>query len=140
MATIPIRDGLFDLDQTPPRLLGGRCAGCGRHHFPAQPACPYCGGVCERVCLAERGTLALATVVRNAPPGYRGRAPYGFGVVELPEGLRIITPLTESRLDRLQPGTPVRLVIQPLFTDDEGREVVSWAFAPVASSAAGQRP
>ena len=33
----------------------------------------------------------------RAPPGYTGEVPFGFGVVELPEGLRVITRLTESR-------------------------------------------
>lgn len=128
----PIRTGLFSID--PPRLLGGCCPQCRRHHFPAPPTCPYCGaGNCESVALSERGTLYLFTVVRNAPPGYRGRAPYGFGVVELPEGLRIITPLTETRLDILRVGMAVRLQIAPLFTDDEGREVLSYSFQPIAS-------
>ena len=30
------------------------------------------------------------------PPGYQGEVPYGIGVVELPEGVRVITRLTES--------------------------------------------
>ena len=66
----------------------------------------------------------------TAPPGYRGPVPYGFGVVELDDGLRVIARLTEARLDRLRPGLPVRLVLEPLFTDDEGRAVISYAFAP----------
>ncbi len=31
----------------------------------------------------------------RAPPGYAGAVPYGFGVVELPEGLRVITRLAD---------------------------------------------
>ena len=130
---IAIRAGLFSFD--PPRLVGGRCSDCGRHHFPAQATCPYCAATgCARVLLSERGTLYLFTVVHNAPPGFRGTAPYGFGVVELPEGLRIISPLSESRLDALRVGMPVRLRIAPLFSDDEGREVLSYAFEPLPSS------
>ncbi|HUI25218.1 MAG TPA: Zn-ribbon domain-containing OB-fold protein [Candidatus Kryptonia bacterium] len=130
---IPIRAGLFSVD--PPRLLGGRCGECGRHHFPAQASCTYCGASgCDTVTLSEHGTLYLFTVVHNAPPGYRGPTPYGFGVVELPEGLRIISPLTEARLDNLYIGMPVQLRIVPLFSDDEGREVLVYAFQPLPSS------
>ena len=68
--------------------------------------------------------------MRTAPPGYRGPVPYGFGVVELADGLRIVTCLTESRLERLRPGLPMRLVVAPLFTDEAGRPVLSWAFRP----------
>jgi uncharacterized OB-fold protein len=56
--------------------------------------------------------------------------PYGFGVVELEDGLRVITRLTEARLDRLRPGLPMRLVLEPLFTDQDGRPVISYAFRP----------
>ena len=69
-------------------------------------------------------------MVLTAPPGYRGPVPYGFGVVEVDDGLRVITRLTESRPERLRPGLAVHLVLEPLFTDDEGRAVVSYAFRP----------
>jgi uncharacterized OB-fold protein len=135
ISSIPIRAGLFDVDQQPPRLLGGRCSECHRHHFPAQITCPYCGADgCLTVPLSERGTLYLFTVVRNAPPGYRGKTPYGLGVIDLPEGLRIISPLTEGRIDALRAGMSMRVVIAPLFTDDDGRSVLSYAFAPETST------
>ncbi|HVN87883.1 MAG TPA: Zn-ribbon domain-containing OB-fold protein [Candidatus Binatia bacterium] len=130
---IAIRGGLFSID--PPRLLGGRCGRCGRHHFPAQGTCPYCGAAdCTTVSLSERGTLRLFTAVHNAPPGYRGAVPYGFAVVELPEGLRIISPLTEARFDQLRAGMAVRLRLAPLFVDDDGHEVLTYAFEPEGSS------
>jgi uncharacterized OB-fold protein len=133
MEGVSIRAGLLSIE--PPRLLGGRCADCGRRHFPAQPTCPYCAADdCETVALSERGTLYLYTVVHNAPPGFRGTAPYGFGVIELPEGLRIISPLTESRIEMLRVGMPMRLRIAPLFRDDEGRDLFSYAFEPMDES------
>ena len=60
-----------------------------RVHFPAAPDCPYCSAEgCDERELSERGTLCLFTMVVNRPPGYGGEVPFGFGVVELPEGLR----------------------------------------------------
>jgi uncharacterized OB-fold protein len=130
----PITPGLFRDDDAGPRLLTGRCPACARRHFPAAPVCPYCGGDgCVETPAGPRGQLRLYTAVLNAPPGYRGPVPYGFGVVELDDGLRVIGRLTEARLDRLRPGLPVRLVLEPLFTDDDGRAVISYAFAPVES-------
>jgi uncharacterized protein len=75
-------------------------------------------------------------VVANRPPGYRGPLPYGFGVVELREGLRVITRLTENDPARLRPGLAVTLVIEPLFTDDDGAQVLTYAFAPDPDEAA----
>ena len=56
--------------------------------------------------------------------------PFGFGVVELPEGLRLITRLTETDPARLAFDMPMRLTIVPLHVDADGREIVTYAFAP----------
>jgi len=126
----PIRPGLFDADG--PALIAARCAECGKPHFPASGTCPYCAaGGCETIRVGPDGTLRLFTVVASEPPGYRGPLPYGFGVVEVDGGLCLVSRLTETRLERLRPGLPVRLVVEPLYADDAG-PVLSYAFAPVA--------
>ncbi len=43
--------------------------------------------------------------------------------------------LTENDPDRLAIGMPVELVIVPFTTDDDGTEVVTFAFAPVEEGA-----
>jgi uncharacterized OB-fold protein len=124
-----------DLIGSGPTLVVGRCGACGRMHFPLGSACPYCAAAeCTPGEVGPAGRLCLFTVVSNRPPGYRGPLPYGFGVVEMEGGLRVITRLTESRLDRLRPGLAMRLVVEPLFTDDDGRPVLAWAFAPEADA------
>lgn len=89
-----------------------------------------CGeAVIERALVGGDGaTLWGWTAVNAAPPGYRGEVPYGFGVVELPEGLRLITRLTEGNPNRLRFGQPMHLVIDRLHTDDSGNDVLTWAF------------
>jgi uncharacterized protein len=129
-ATVPVCDGLF-ADAELPRLLGGRCTACGHHHFPRQPLCPYCSSEgTEGVELSPRGRLWAWTAVTHPPPGYRGEVPYGFGVVELPEGLRVVTRLTEADPSRLQAGQPMHLVLERLALDEQDRSVVVYAFAP----------
>jgi uncharacterized protein len=135
--TIPVHEGLFTAGEDgSPRLIGGLCDSCRRHHFPLLTTCPYCSaeGVTEAL-LSAAGSLWGWTAVTTAPPGYRGEVPFGFGVVELPEGLRVITRLTEPAPDRLERGQPMRLVLAPLRVDEEGRSVVTYAFAPT-----GDRP
>ena len=123
---VAVHEGLFT---TEPRLISGRCAACGRHQFPRGPLCPYCGSddVGEAL-LSPTGTLWTWTAVTAPPPGYRGEVPYGFGVVELPEGVRVITRLTESDPSALTFGQPMTLQLVRLHTDDDGNDVVTWAF------------
>jgi uncharacterized OB-fold protein len=134
MGSIPVTSGLFELTADGAgRLLGGYCPSCARYHFPSGLDCPYCSAHgCETRPLSQRGTLCLFTSVVNRPPGYSGEVPFGFGVVELPEGLRVIARLTESDTARLDFGMPVRLAFVPLHVDDEGRQVMTYAFAPEA--------
>jgi len=126
--TRTVVDGLFTVD--PPRLLGARCGACGHHHFPRLEECPYCGfDALEPVELSDHGTLWGWTTVTAAPPGYLGTVPYGFGVVALPEGLRVVTRLSVPD-DRFEFGAPVRLRVVPLGPDGEDTEVLTWEFTP----------
>lgn len=128
-ARVPVRAGLF-VDADPPALVCGRCGSCGAHHFPRQPTCPYCSqDSVDEALVHGPGRLWAHTAVTAPPPGYGGEVPYGFGVVELPEGLRVVTRLTEGDPGRLRPGQEMTLVIVPLEADDEGGDVVTYAFA-----------
>src|SRR5262245_52636944 len=107
----PLREGLFTLpaDLSAARLLAGRCPSCSRLSFPAQTICPYCShDGCDVVALSPQGVVEVCTTVVNRPPGYDGTVPFGFGVVELPEGIRIIARISDPQ--RTQPGSAVRLV------------------------------
>jgi uncharacterized OB-fold protein len=132
-ASRPITTGLFTTGADP-RLLAARCGACERLHFPAADTCPYCAAAsCERCEVGPDATLFLFTSVRTRPPGYRGPLPYAFGVVELPEGLRVVTRLLDVETAALREGLPMRLVVTPLFTDDDGTAVLSYGFAPAGS-------
>ena len=126
-----VRQGLFT-DAEEPALLGSRCASCGSHLFPRTDACPYCAAEePDPVELSGRGTLWSWTAVTAPPPGYQGDVPFGVGVVELPEGVRVIARLTESDPATLAEGQPMELRIVPLHRDADGNDVVTYAFAPV---------
>jgi uncharacterized protein len=121
----PVHEGLFTADH----LLGGRCGACRRHHFPSTTTCPHCGSTdVTEVALSDTGTLWAWTAVTAPPPGYRGDVPFGFGVVELPEGIRVITRLGEPDPGRLSFGQPMRLDIAPLHEEDDGTTVVTYTF------------
>ena len=119
------------------RLIGGRCRRCDRHQFPLDACCPYCGahddGDIERVHLSATGLLWGWTAVLTAPPGYRGRVPFGFGVVELPEGIRIITRLSIADPERLAFGMPMKLMQHVLHTDEQDHDAFTWCFTPVVA-------
>jgi uncharacterized protein len=129
-----VREGLFR-DADPPALLGSRCANCGSTSFPRTDTCPYCATEDpEPVDLSWRGRLWAWTAVTASPPGYAGEVPYGIGVVELPEGIRVIGRLTESNPAALGADQEMELQVVPLSSDDEGNDVVTYAFSPVGAA------
>jgi uncharacterized OB-fold protein len=81
--------------------------------------------------LSPIGVLWAWTAVTAPPPGYEGPVPYGFGVVELPEGLRVISRLTEPDPAKLEFGQAMELVLEPVAHHD-GHRVLTYAFAPRA--------
>ena len=56
--------------------------------------------------------------------------PFGVGYVELPGEVKVEARLTESDPDALEPGMEMELVVVPFRTDDDGNEVVTFAFRP----------
>ena len=144
---VPVADGLFTWPDESPQLIGSHFPESGVVTFPRQSSCPRTSStVVEDVLLPRRGRLWSWTVQGFLPksPPYAGRetpqtfVPYGVGYVELESGdggVIVESRLTENDPDRLRIGMPVELVIVPFTTDDEGREVVTFAFAPVADTA-----
>jgi uncharacterized OB-fold protein len=130
----PVREGLFRVgDDGVVELIGGWCCSCSRHHFPRAAVCPYCSAVeCEEKALRGPARLWLYTAVMTRPPGFRGTVPFGFGVVELAEGLRVVTRLSESDPKRLRPGMAMQLAVDDLYTDEDGERVFGYVFAPEA--------
>ena len=130
-AQVPVRAGLFETNGDDVTLLGARCSRCGRYQFPAGTTCSACSGDdVEPVRLSPVGTLWGWTAVHTAPPGYEGPVPFGFGVVELPEGLRVITRIEAADVDSLQFGMPMRAGLAALHDNDDGDTVVTYTFVP----------
>lgn len=135
---VSINEQVLDISGDKPRLLGGRCKDCGNHTFPLLSGCAKCAGFnMEEVTLSTTGTLWAWTVQGFPPknPPYLGEndperfEAFGVGYVELPE-LKVEARLTENEPAALKIGMNMELTVEPLFTDKEGNEVVTFAFTP----------
>ncbi len=137
---IPVADGVFTWPADEPRLIGSRCDACGTYEFPAQRGCSRCTGAATTdVELDRQGTLWTWTVQGFPPksPPFAGDTepetfePFGVGYVEIPGQVKVEARLTECDPERLESGMEMELTIIPLTVDDDGNEVVTFAFAPV---------
>jgi uncharacterized protein len=136
---IVVADGLFTWPSDAPRLIGGRCAGCGLVGFPVGSACQGCGGteVTEEL-LPRQGALWTFTTQNFRPPSppYDGAdtaetfQPFAVGYVDLGE-VMVGARLTEPDPAALAIGQQMRLTVVPYSVGDDGTEVMTFAFAPV---------
>ena len=130
---IPLREGLFVMPSRPgekPCLLGSRCKGCGKMAFPPRSVCSDCyGEELERVPLSAKGQLYTYTIIGYPPPGLT--APYAIGYVDLPEGVRVFSILTEWDQRGLKVGMEVELVLDKFRDDKEGNEILTYKFRPL---------
>lgn len=135
--TIEAVEGLFVDTSEGPRLIGSRCATCETPYFPSSEAChnPDCDHSDMRVDhFGPEGRL-ISIALQNYPPppptiSSDPYTTYGVGLVDMPEGLRVIGRLQVEDPEQVPVGGPVDLVIASLGQDAEGRDVLSWQWRP----------
>jgi len=135
---IPVAAGLFDETRDGARLLGSRCASCGTPYFPKVDYCrrPQCGeSRLEDAAFGPDGTI-WSCAIQDYPPPAPARfdkpyKPYAMAVVDLADGLRVLGQIKTDDIRSVQPDQKVTLVIDTLYHDDSGNEVVTWKFRPV---------
>ena len=90
-----------------------RCGACGRHVFYPRAVCPYCASSeLDWVDASGRGRIHSYTVVHRAPPEYRDEVPYVVALVELDEGVRMMTRLIDVEPAGMRVDLPVEVAIQ----------------------------
>ena len=111
-------------------LVVPKCTECGRTFWHPRPRCPHCGS--ERVDwirASGRGTVHTYTVVRQSDdPYFKTKAPYAVAMIDLDEGVRIMTNIVDTPLAALAVGTRVEVLFEdagggiaiPLFRASPG--------------------
>ncbi|MFF9570531.1 bifunctional MaoC family dehydratase N-terminal/OB-fold nucleic acid binding domain-containing protein [Streptomyces sp. NPDC014685] len=115
------------------RLLIQRCGSCRTLRFPWLPGCNACGGQeWDTVEASGEGTV-FSHVVMHHPrfPAFaaeEGGGPYAVALIELAEGVRMVSNVVGVPYDKVRTGMPVRLEFLrtdpdleiPVFRGDEG--------------------
>jgi uncharacterized OB-fold protein len=139
----PIAEDLFTGPGDEPRLIGNRCRACAAITFPVRVGCARCGSSeLERYLLADHGTLWAWTTQGFLPKEpFAGTltigpdaVPWFVGLVELPGELRVESLLVGVTQEALSIGMPLRLAIVPFRVDEDGTEIVTFAFTPEGAS------
>ncbi|MEM0232755.1 MAG: Zn-ribbon domain-containing OB-fold protein [Candidatus Nezhaarchaeales archaeon] len=133
---VPIVEGLFTWPSDKPALIAARCKKCGAIVFPKAAYCPNpdCEkdpGNMEVIELSRRGKLWSWTIQRYSPPPpfkMEPFKPYAIGLVDLPEGIRVLGMLATT--ENLRCDMEVELTVGKLYEDGEN-EYITWMWKPV---------
>ncbi|MGW6393774.1 bifunctional MaoC family dehydratase N-terminal/OB-fold nucleic acid binding domain-containing protein [Streptomyces sp. NPDC055103] len=99
------------------RLLIQRCGACASLRFPWLPGCAECGSPEWDTVEASGEATVYSYVVMHHPPFPAFDPPYAVGLIELAEGVRMVSNVVGVPYDKVRIGMPVRLEF--LRVDDE---------------------
>ena len=101
------------------QLLIQRCTDCGTLRHPWLPGCNACGGPDWDTIEASGEGTVYSYVVMHHPPFHAFDPPYAVGLIELAEGVRIVSNVVGVPYDKVRIGLPVRLEFQR-YDDEDG--------------------
>ena len=112
-----------DLDSVPyweaahrHEFLLQRCGSCKRFRFYPRSHCPYCfSGSFEWERASGQGTVYSFTIIYRPPsPGFQNKVPYVLALIDLFEGVRMMTNVIECEPGDVEIGMPVEVVFDDL--------------------------
>jgi uncharacterized OB-fold protein len=108
------RDNAFFWDGAQARELRiQKCGGCGVLRHPPAPLCARCGSTDQGFVVASGRGVVYSHVTHHYPPLQGVEMPHTALLVELEEGVRVISELAkEADPDAVRIGLPVELVFQ----------------------------
>jgi uncharacterized protein len=94
-----------------------KCKNCGTYSHPPRPVCHHCRQFAlEWVPTSGKGTVYSYVIYhRSVHPGFE--VPYDVVLVELEEGVRIVSNMVDCETDEIYIGMPVELVVDQVFED-----------------------
>lgn len=95
-------------------LVVPKCTACGRTFWHPRPRCPHCGsdGI-DWIRASGEGTVHTFTVVRQSGDSYfKTKVPYAVAMIDLAEGVRIMSNIVDTPLDALRVDMRVEVLFE----------------------------
>jgi uncharacterized protein len=99
------------------RLVAQQCASCGKLRHPPRPMCPYCNSLESHAAeLSGRGTLYSYSFLHH-PRSPAFDYPVLAALVDLEEGIRMVSNLVDVAPDDVRIGMPLEVTFAPADGD-----------------------
>ncbi|MGQ4834068.1 MAG: Zn-ribbon domain-containing OB-fold protein [Candidatus Asgardarchaeia archaeon] len=115
------------------RLEGGKCRDCGKAFVPYRQVCPYCKSRnVELAKMPRTGKVVTYSILHVYPKGFRKQAPYVVALIELDNGARVVSQITDCDPSDVKIGMKVEAVFRRI--SEEGKAGIikyGYKFRPV---------
>ena len=115
------------------RLECVKCKECDHVLYPPRSRCDRCGSYSfEPYTLPNKGKLLTFSIVRSPPAGFENLVPFLLGIIELDDGTRITTQITDMDPKDASIGMRLEAVFRKISEDGDSG-IISYAikFRPV---------
>ena len=98
------------------RLVVQRCTACGALRFPARAVCSQClSQDAEWMPVSGKGRVFSVVIMHQAiDPGFAAEVPYAVVMVELDEGVRMMSNVVDVAPHDIEVGQPLEVVFERL--------------------------
>lgn len=95
-----------------------RCNSCSRAVFYPRAACPHCfSDQLSWIVATGKGTIYSYTVAHQAFGAFAADAPFVVAIVDLDEGVRMMTRIIDAPRERITIGTAVQVTFEMVGED-----------------------
>ena len=92
-----------------------RCDACSRHVFYPRAICPHCfSDQLSWITATGKGTIYSYTVAHQAAGPYADDVPFVIAIVELAEGVRMMTRIVNAPREQVRIGAAVYVTFAPV--------------------------
>jgi uncharacterized OB-fold protein len=95
------------------RLVAQRCRECGRFHHPPRPMCPACHSLEHDVVELSGSGRVYSYAILHHPQNPKFTYPLVAALVDLDEGIRMVSNLVGVEPADVRIGMPVRVTFEP---------------------------
>jgi uncharacterized OB-fold protein len=101
------------------KFVATQCKKCGKKYFPPRADCPYCiTSETEWFEVKSKGKLLTYTEVQYGPLGFEAEQPYVIGIVEFPEGIKVLSRISK-KVEVVKIKVGMELSVVPVKLNEE---------------------
>lgn len=127
------REGIVRETAEGPVLLGSKCKKCGTVFFPSVNFCSDClSEDIEEKAISRNAELYTYTITRAQVGNIMPPNPLGTLLIS-EDKLSIVSPLAIDEGECLEPGTKMEPVIEKLWVEADGTEILGYKFRQAKS-------